>query len=86
MRLTPILLTGVGMLVLAIYFLALAIDDGSKLSVVYIFISGLLAVSLILMVSLEQVIVSTISRNRRATIWMIELMLISLICGLILWT
>ena len=74
------------MLVLAMYFLALAIDDGSKLSAMYVFISGSLAVSSILMVLLEQVIVSTISRNRRATIWMIELMLISLICGLILWT
>lgn len=85
MNLTPILVTGVILLALSVYFFMLGFDDDSKLNFVFVFIGGSMAVVTILVLVLEQVIVYNLGRDKRGTVWMVELLLISIISAILLW-
>ena len=86
MRLTPILITGIGALLSAGYLFVCSFDDDSKLGFIYLLTGGFLTVSSILVVSLEQVVVAYFIDENKFEVWTVEIILLFILVVAILRT
>ena len=86
MRLTPILITGIGTFLFAAYLFVCCFDDNSKLGFIYLLTGGVLTVSSILVVPLEQVIVAYFIDEKKFEVWTVEIILLLILVVSILRT